>query len=531
MSYLVLSRKYRPRTFDEVVGQDHITATLKKAIESGRVAQAYIFAGTRGTGKTTMARIFAKALNCVNGPTPTPCNECEICKSVDTGEDVDVIEIDGASHNLVDDVRELRANAGYRPARARFKIYYIDEVHMLTPSAFNALLKTLEEPPSHVKFIFATTEPHKIPLTIQSRCQRFDFRNIPAAGILARLGWICGKEGIEAEEGALSLVARLAAGSMRDAESLLDQIVSFSGGEISRHAVEEVLGIVPTEAFSALFGALVSGDTAAALEGVERVLSRGTAARQFVAEFIDYLRDVLVASECGADSALLTRSAAEREILQADAPRWSEEALVYAMQLLSETYARMGRLSQPRGMLDVSIVKLSHTDDFVRLKGFLSDLRSGRISGKPRKEAAEALLFEAPVGVPGKQRGGGVPDGVLAAVMEEAKARGNLVAATLQQHASFDLDEDVLKVLLPARFDIQKAHIEKQEVRLALETAASKALGRSVRLDVVCENRADAAIGGQKAAGKGGLRQKALADPAVRNVLETFGGSLIDVEE
>jgi DNA polymerase-3 subunit gamma/tau len=358
VDYLVLSRKYRPRGFEEVVGQTHITRTLQRAIESGRVAQAYIFSGTRGTGKTTVARILAKALNCTKGPTPHPCNACEICNSVDSGDDVDVIEIDGASHNSVEDVRELRSNASYTPARARYKIYYIDEVHMLSPSAFNALLKVLEEPPAHVKFIFATTEPHKIPLTIQSRCQRFDFRNIPADEILARLSWMCGKEGITAEDGSLEVIARFASGSMRDGESLLDQVVSFSGTSISKAAVQDVLGVVPTDAMSALVAALGVGDAAAALNGIETVLSGGTSPRQFISEFIDYLRDCLVIKTCGAESKLVVRSTGERELLSKDASAWHEEALIYAMQLLAETYARNCRGYKITGCSGIFLLRL-----------------------------------------------------------------------------------------------------------------------------------------------------------------------------
>ena len=236
--YLVLARKYRSETFDEVVGQEHIARTLINAIDSGRVAHAYLMTGTRGVGKTTMARILAKALNClsVDEPTPTPCNKCDACGAIARGEDIDVIEIDGASNRGIEEIRQLRANAIFSPARCRYKVYYIDEVHMLTKEAFNALLKTLEEPPGHVKFIFATTEIEKVPATIVSRCQRFDFRNIPTRLIAEHLAKICKAEGVEAEADALFRMAKAAAGSMRDGLSLLDQLIAAAGGSQVRDA-------------------------------------------------------------------------------------------------------------------------------------------------------------------------------------------------------------------------------------------------------------------------------------------------------
>jgi len=243
MSYTVLARRYRSGTFDEVIGQDHVAQTLKKAIKSARIAHAYLFCGTRGTGKTSMARILAKALNCHNadGPTTEPCGKCDSCVAIARGDDIDVIEIDAASNTGVDNIREVIENSQYRPARSRFKVYIIDEVHMLSKSAFNALLKTLEEPPGHVKFILATTEPEKVLPTILSRCQRYDFRNIPTREIAGHLADICGKEKIKADEDALLLVAKAGAGSMRDALSLLDRLLSVGEKHLTAEMVEQLL--------------------------------------------------------------------------------------------------------------------------------------------------------------------------------------------------------------------------------------------------------------------------------------------------
>ena len=241
-SYTVVARRYRPQQLVELIGQEHVAQALTNALNSGRVAHAYLFTGARGVGKTSCAQILAKAMNCVKGPTPTPCDECDICKSIATGDDVDVLEIDGASNNKVDEIRDLRSNVGFRPTRARFKIYIIDEVHMLTTGAFNALLKTLEEPPPHVKFIFATTEIHKIPITILSRCQRFDFAQVRTQKIFEALQKIVAKEGLKADDESLHMIARRAAGLMRDSQSLLDQLLAFSDGDLTSEKVHSLFG-------------------------------------------------------------------------------------------------------------------------------------------------------------------------------------------------------------------------------------------------------------------------------------------------
>ena len=259
--YTVVARRYRPQRFEDVVGQDHVVQSLRNAIRLNRLAQAYLFCGTRGVGKTSLARIFAKCLNCVHGPTESPCQVCDICQAIAAGQDVDVIEIDGASNNGVEQVRELRQNAALRPSRCRYKIYYIDEVHMLSTGAFNALLKTLEEPPSHVKFFFATTEANKIPITVLSRCQRYDFAGITPEAIVASLKEICTREHVEAEPEALQVVARRASGSMRNAQSLLEQLLSSSGSRLTVEVVHALLGTPSDERLLAVLEALADRDT------------------------------------------------------------------------------------------------------------------------------------------------------------------------------------------------------------------------------------------------------------------------------
>jgi DNA polymerase-3 subunit gamma/tau len=294
MAYEVLARKYRPQAFDEVVGQSHITDTLGRAIAQDRVGHAYLFVGPRGTGKTTMARIFAKCLNCQNGPTDQPCNECERCKEITAGNSMDVLEIDGASNNKVEHVREIRENAKFGTNNSTYKIYLIDEVHMLTVGAFNALLKTLEEPPAHVKFLFATTEPQKIPDTILSRCQRFDLRRIRARDIAGRLQIICEAEGVQAEEEALLAIARGSRGGMRDAQSSLDQLIAFRGKELKEDDVLSVFGLVSQKHLENLSRSVLEHDIPGLLAAIADFDETGKDLERVLIDLVTHLRHVLV---------------------------------------------------------------------------------------------------------------------------------------------------------------------------------------------------------------------------------------------
>src|SRR5437762_4129007 len=307
MSYTVLARRYRSLSFDDVIGQEHVAQTLKRAIESGRIAHAYLFCGTRGTGKTSMARILAKALNCKSSdkPTTTPCGKCESCLAIARGDDMDVIEIDAASNTGVDNVREVIENSQYRPARSRFKIYIIDEAHMLSKAAFNALLKTLEEPPEHVKFILATTEPEKVLPTILSRCQRYDFRNIPTREIAGHLRDITKKEKIKADDDALLLVAKAGAGSMRDALSLLDRLLSVGDKELTAETVEQMLGLPKSQVLFDLADSIGRGDVKATLKQTDAIVNGGLSVDSLIAALVDHLRNLLVLRTCGPDEELV----------------------------------------------------------------------------------------------------------------------------------------------------------------------------------------------------------------------------------
>jgi len=327
MSYVVLARKWRPQTFDDVVGQEHITTTLKNAIESDRLAHAYLFVGPRGIGKTSTARILAKALACEKGTGSEPCNACTACTEITAGNSMDVIEIDAASSSHVEDVRELRDNVRFAPVRSRFKMYIIDEVHMLSAAAFNALLKTLEEPPAHTKFVLATTEVHKVPATIISRCQRFDFRRISGSDILDRLKRICADEKVEFEEDALFAVSKSVEGSLRDAESILDQLITFCDSKITYKDVEAVLGLVDWRVFHELCSALRDGNIGRELELVDEIASAGKDLGQFTRDLVSYFRHLLVCRVTGSDK-LISMPADERARLAALAERFTVSELL-----------------------------------------------------------------------------------------------------------------------------------------------------------------------------------------------------------
>lgn len=393
MSYLVFARKWRPLTFDDVVGQEHITETLKKAIEKNRVAHAYIFTGTRGVGKTTTARILARALNCEKGPTSDPCGECIACKNIISGSSFDVLEIDGASNNGVDDIRELRDNIGYSSMGGKYRIFVIDEVHMLTKSAFNALLKTLEEPPKNVIFIFATTEPQKIPATIHSRCQRYDFRRISAEQILQRLAHICEQENIAFDRSALMLVARKAEGSMRDALSLLDQVYSFCHDNLTEKEVRSVLGLVGMEIFDSVMDAIYEKKAALALKAIHDVLYQGFDLQEFVIGFEEHIRNLLFARIPGA---LQTRGIdMEPEVIERFAncaSRFSEGDLLRMSEIVRKTENDLKWSAYPRFCVEIMLLKLTSLDKTVSLEKLVGMISNSEDSSGENDSGNETEL-------------------------------------------------------------------------------------------------------------------------------------------
>jgi len=372
-NYTVVARRYRPQRFEDVVGQDHVVQALRNAIRLNRLAQAYLFCGTRGVGKTSMARIFAKCLNCVRGPAETPCQVCDICQAIAAGQDVDVIEIDGASNNGVEQVRELRQNAALRPSRSRYKIYYIDEVHMLSTGAFNALLKTLEEPPPHVKFFFATTEANKIPITVLSRCQRFDFAGITSEAIVNSLKEICTSEQVDAEPEALRVVARRAGGSMRDAQSLLELLLASGSPRLTVEVVHTLLGTPSDERLLAILEALADRDPAAVLTLLDQGVGEGVQPSDLLAGALEFLRDAMVLS-VGAEPVLLAVTPRQKPRLQSIVDRWSIDAILAALQILAEARSRMRSVSHTRLLAELALVRVARLENLSDLSNMVQRL-------------------------------------------------------------------------------------------------------------------------------------------------------------
>ncbi len=380
--YTVLARRYRPQTFAEIVGQEPVARALANALKSNRVAHAYLFTGARGVGKTSTARILAKALNCVNGPTATPCGVCEMCRSITTGEDVDVLEIDGASNNGVDDIRELRSNTQYSPSRSRFRIYIIDEVHMLSKGAFNALLKTLEEPPPHVKFIFATTEIDKVPITILSRCQRFDFAGISLPSIVERLRSIVASEQLQADDETLELVARRAGGSMRDAQSLLDQLLAFGGDRLTVDQVHQLLGTAGDDRVVGLADAVIAADGKTALDLLDEAAVSGLQLGELVDQLIAYWRDLMVVNCGGVEGRDLSVPSRHHETLAKHARTAGLDTILAGLDVLSTTKARLRGSNHGRTLVEMALIRLSRLRDLVSLAQvtqWLGQVRAGTV--------------------------------------------------------------------------------------------------------------------------------------------------------
>ena len=391
MAYVVIARKWRPTTFTDVIAQQHISQTLENAIESGRISHAYLFSGPRGIGKTSMARIFAKALNCEKGPTKTPCNTCSNCTEITGGRSLDVVEIDGASNRGIDEVRSLRENVRYMPVQGKSKIYIIDEVHMLTKEAFNALLKTLEEPPEHVVFIFATTEPHKLPATILSRCQRFDFRLIPLEEIQKQLAMICESEKISIDEESLFLIAKRGDGSMRDAQSFLDQITSFCGNSISKEQVQTVFGLVNQDLLFQISEAILRKSTKDGVTIAGEIIAAGYDLKEFFASLIEHLRNLLVVGITG-DTALVESTDATRKQYGDLASSFSEEDILRLLSIATEAFYSIKKGGSPQINLELTLIKMIKMEQSVRISDIVERLEGiTGSSGRPVSDQASSL--------------------------------------------------------------------------------------------------------------------------------------------
>ncbi len=538
MTYQVLARKWRPRTFDDMVGQPTLTRTLKNALASGRIGHAFLLSGARGVGKTTTARILAKALNCSKGqaPTPDPCGECPSCVEIWAGTSLDVQEIDGATNNGVEQVRELRESARYNPARDRFKVWIIDEVHMLSTGAFNALLKTLEEPPPRVKFIFATTEYHKIPDTILSRCQQYDFRMIPARELHAHLRKVADGEKIRVSDEALARVARAAEGSVRDALSLFDQVLAFSGSEVRDEDVSALLGLIDRELLLRAAGAVVAGDSLGALELVETLADYGADYRNFARELLLHFREILLLKVAPAESALLSAVLPEeRERLRPLAEAFSEEDLLRIFETLTGAETELRLAPDPRVTLELALLRLVQMRrllPFAELVERVERLASGAAPeapapARPRVAAPSASAATAPAAPTTAPRAPG--DGavqILQDMLAQCQARPSLVQPLRGAQARLEGDTLFLEVAADwAAFATTHAEEYRDLARQAAKRPLKVQIGKSALIPEPAAPPSPEDVKRQR------LRQEAEREPAVQEALDLFEGKVVDVRE
>jgi DNA polymerase-3 subunit gamma/tau len=560
MSYQVIARKYRPQVFDDVVGQRLITDTLKNAIQTDRVAHGYIFSGARGVGKTSTARILAKSLNCVKGPTLTPCGECPSCQEVAAGNSVDVLEIDAASNRGIDEIRELRETVRYLPARDRYKVFIIDEVHMLTTEAFNALLKTLEEPPPRSLFILATTEPHKLPATILSRCQHFAFRLLDYGEIFARLEQVAKAEGVHADEGSLAAVTLAAEGSLRDALSLLDQVIAACGEKLEEARVRQLLGVVPLELLRGMTEAIHAANPPRVLEMVNQLSSEGYELGHFAGEYVRFVRNLMIARNCGAESPLLQVPGDERQTLAELAKLFSEEDLTRFFQILLRTESDLRYSLEPRFHLEMGLLKLVHARRLAPRESLLSELRGSGPTETPSKTAPRTPpTASAPAPSPSRKQEPEPPRRLSPASQEKPRAAGagaRAVAASAEIPAAPPADERLnsIKTLL---FEQKKLlstcldhlsgwRFEDGEVRFlfaknasffadllrsreqldTLRSVCGQVLGQPVKICVTLDEQDGAPVAARPSA-----RERAERDPAVAAFRKRFDCTLVDVKD
>ena len=575
MSYEVLALKYRPKIFEDLVGQETVTRTLTHAIQQGRLAHAFLFAGVRGVGKTTTARILAKALNCASGPTVRPCDECAACTEIAAGRSMDVLEIDGASNNGVEQVREIIDGSRYAPSRDRFKIYIIDEVHMLSTGAFNALLKTLEEPPPSVKFIFATTEHHKIPDTILSRCQEFEFRTVSPTEIGAQLRKIASSEGVQIAEAALAAIARAAEGSLRDGISSLDQVIAATGTTVEESDVTELLGLIERDVLRDTTRAILDRDTAAILKTVDGLVRSGRDLRYFTSALMQYLRDVLVI-QVAPKSPELLEVPGETAHLEELSKELTEEDLLRSLDVLTQAETALRTSPEPRFHLEMALLKISQLR---RLAGFEELLArfEALAGGSPPPEPAGSTPAPAqktnrgtePVASPAKASAspenwtedipplgesglvnsvtphppayGGHPlprgereesavadDELVPRLIEQLKSAKPMLHALVSRHHRAEVGERRLQLFFLPEQQALAEQLEQKELKALLETQVSQLVGKrlSVGVEILENGQASAETPPAEGESTSELTERAQKDPMVRRFLETFQGEI-----
>jgi len=590
MTYQVIARKWRPQTFADLVGQSHVTETLQNAIKNNRVAHAYIFSGARGVGKTTAARILAKALNCVNGPTPEPCGVCDSCKEIAAGTSLDVIEIDAASNRGIDQIRELREMVRYAPAAARHKVVILDEAHMLTGEASNALLKTLEEPPDRVIFVMATTQPEDLEDTIRSRSQHFHFRALTFLEITNRLKYIAEKEDLKIDDGALSVIARMAEGSMRDALSLLEQARAYCGDDIHDQEVRELLGVVPEDALQELVEAIAERSAERALGLVHRFQREGRNLQHFCREAIRHMRNLLIARVCGADSDLIAATPDQRPGLAKAAALFSEEDLTRYFQILLQTDGEVRREMDPRVHLEMGLLRLVNAARLAPLEELLAEIGGGANgragSGSTPRSAAPGALRQqlssraatasagvaSDEGTPARQTAASssyafterreakpavtasafatsgsaaaaapvrekkaevVATGLSVAQVTEIKsaleAQQKFIVELLEHASRWELEGGELRIYFPSEESAFAGLMEGRETLEKIRASSNKVLGRTVRVCARLETGAANDANASSAAGAQEMRAQFENDPMVKSMLQRFGGRISEV--
>ena len=585
MTYQVLARKWRPQQFDDVVGQDHVTRTLKNAIAENRVAHAYLLVGPRGTGKTSTARIFAKALNCEKGSTPTPCDHCDACREIMNGTCMDVMEIDAASNTGVDHVRDLRDNARYTPVRGPYKIYVIDEVHMLSTGAFNALLKTLEEPPPHVKFILATTDPQKVPATIHSRCQRFDLRRIAITVITESIGKIAKAEGIDIDDDALLAIARGAEGGMRDAQSALDQLISFIGKKIREPDVLSVFGLVSRSALEELAGAVLEGDIPRIIERIADLDESGKDMQRLVIELLEYFRNVLICLHAPDAANALDITGAQLASLKEQAEKTAPGRVLQIVQILTDAESRLRYALSRRTLVETALIRSARAATVVSIDELLKELNALKesmagaapppatlstqaplqtdtpvsASAPAKKKSHDPVRNDAPSALtPPKPAPPSVSSETLSTdhqrlfghwhdLIEQAGHAAPLARSYLVDAKPMKVDTHSVTIGFDPEFESSMENIDVSRNRTALQKVLSRFLHREVAVHFQVMDASDTLPGDIKLPASADrneeakteptsataltAEQKWIQDPAVRKTLEEFNGDIIDIRE
>ncbi|MGO4883411.1 MAG: DNA polymerase III subunit gamma/tau [Bryobacteraceae bacterium] len=524
--YQVIARKYRPQSFADVVNQEHVKTTLENAIAQNRIAHGYIFSGQRGTGKTTVARILARCLNCVNGPTNQPCGVCASCKEIAAGGSVDVIEIDAASNRGINEMRELRENVRYQPARDRYKVFIIDEAHQITNEAFNALLKTIEEPPAWAVFMLCTTEAHKIPATIASRCQHFSFRSVEFEALVARMAWICEREGIQADAEALSVLAQAGEGSVRDSLSALDQAIACCGETLHADEVRALLGAFSLDALAQVSQALTDGASQRMLEVVNELERNGQNLQHFSRELARYFRNLVVAKIAGGETRLIAASAGERQRLAEVAAQFSEEDLTRYLQLSLDLFRDLQFSLQPRFHLELGLLRMVQAGRLVSIEEALAGLPSGG-SGKTTIHRAVAPSPQPPApsprpAAPSPQPPAPSPSSWRAKLHATLMDLGMAFTADAIEHSEVTEANGELRFTTPKEFQIAMKEAD-------LNQAVRQIAGKPLKIKVTITDAAapeQPKIVSAPAAQENDVERRALSNPEVQNFRNLFGGEV-----